>query len=115
MVVAPPKGLAIAVGVGLGLVAPSAFEAVAELAAMIGFPEAHLGHLTSGGTVANLEALWVARELRPGRAVAVSSQAHYTHARAAGDGVGAREQYRNCAAGINARAGARPRQRATRR
>src|SRR5947209_8513302 len=36
-------------------------EAVAELAAMFGF-RTHLGHLTSSGTVANLEALYVARE-----------------------------------------------------
>src|SRR5436853_7453091 len=34
-------------------------EAVAELARMFGWSE-HLGHLTSGGTFANLEALWIA-------------------------------------------------------
>src|SRR4029450_11187068 len=56
-------------------------EAVADLAAMFGLPEAHLGHLTSSGTIANLEALWVARQLAPGRAVAHSADAHYTHAR----------------------------------
>jgi glutamate/tyrosine decarboxylase-like PLP-dependent enzyme len=56
-------------------------EAVAEVARMIGYPQ-HLGHLTSSGTIANLEALWVAREERPGRAIAYSAQAHYTHARA---------------------------------
>jgi tyrosine decarboxylase / aspartate 1-decarboxylase len=55
-------------------------EAVAQLAAMFGWTT-HLGHLTSGGTFANLEALWVSRELRPGKAVAASSQAHYTHSR----------------------------------
>ena len=59
------------------------FEVVAELAAMFGF-DRHLGHLTSGGTVANLEALWVGRQLHPGKAVAYSSQAHYTHGRMAG-------------------------------
>lgn len=58
-------------------------EAVAELAQMVGFP-VHLGHLTSGGTFANLEALWIARELRPGQAVAASAQAHYTHRRVCG-------------------------------
>jgi glutamate/tyrosine decarboxylase-like PLP-dependent enzyme len=58
-------------------------EAVAQLAAMFGLP-AHLGHLTSSGTIANLEALFVARELHPGRAVACSEEAHYTHARMAG-------------------------------
>ena len=41
----------------------------------------HLGHLCGGGTMANFEALWVGRELRPGRAVAASAQAHYTHSR----------------------------------
>ena len=56
-------------------------EAVAKLARMVGF-EAHLGHLTSGGTVANLEALWVSRELGQGRRrVLASSEAHYTHSR----------------------------------
>jgi glutamate/tyrosine decarboxylase-like PLP-dependent enzyme len=56
-------------------------EAVAAVAAMLGYAR-HLGHLTSSGTIANLEALWVAREERPGRAIAYSAQAHYTHARA---------------------------------
>jgi glutamate/tyrosine decarboxylase-like PLP-dependent enzyme len=56
-------------------------EAVAGLAEMLGFPAAHLGHLSSGGTVANLEALWVARQLRPGKRVLHGDNAHYTHAR----------------------------------
>jgi glutamate/tyrosine decarboxylase-like PLP-dependent enzyme len=55
-------------------------EAVAEIARMFGW-ERHLGHLASGGTVANLEALWIAGELQPGAAVLASSQAHYTHGR----------------------------------
>ena len=55
-------------------------EAVAEIARMVGWEE-HLGHLCGGGTVANFEALWVARELAPGKAIAASSQAHYTHSR----------------------------------
>ena len=55
-------------------------EAVASLAAMFGLPE-HLGHLTSSGTIANLEALFVARETHPGAAVAFSAESHYTHAR----------------------------------
>lgn len=55
-------------------------EAVAALAAMWGW-SAHLGHLTGGGTMANLEALWVAGKLRPGRKIAASAQAHYTHER----------------------------------
>jgi glutamate/tyrosine decarboxylase-like PLP-dependent enzyme len=56
-------------------------EAVAELAAMLGFGEPFLGHLTSSGTIANLEALWVARELHPDKGVAYGANAHYTHAR----------------------------------
>lgn len=55
-------------------------EAVEQLAAMFGLPQ-HLGHLTSSGTIANLEALWVARQLHPGKAIAYSEQAHYTHGR----------------------------------
>ena len=35
---------------------------------MFGLPSPVLGHLTSSGTIANLEALWVARELHPGKA-----------------------------------------------
>src|SRR5207247_3049453 len=60
-------------------------EAVAELARMIGWGEAtHLGHLCGGGTMANLEALWVAGQLNPGKTVLASTQAHYTHRRIAG-------------------------------
>lgn len=55
-------------------------EVVEQLAEMAGFA-AHLGHLTSSGTQANLEALFVARESRPGTGVVVSAEAHYTHAR----------------------------------
>ena len=79
-------------------------EAVAEIAAMFGWgarkPEsgksaatktrlgkarpdkhAYLGHLTSSGTMANLEALWVAGQLEPGKRILASEQAHYTHQR----------------------------------
>ena len=42
-------------------------EVVADLAAMFGLPAGGLGHLTSSGTIANLEALWVGRQLAPGR------------------------------------------------
>src|SRR3989454_7097910 len=59
-------------------------EAVAELARMIGWGETtHLGHLCGGGTMANLEALWVAGQLNPGKTVLASTQAHYTHRRIA--------------------------------
>jgi glutamate/tyrosine decarboxylase-like PLP-dependent enzyme len=58
-------------------------EAVAELARMIGWAE-HLGHLTSGGTMANLEALWVAGQLAPKKTIVASEQAHYTHKRISG-------------------------------
>lgn len=56
-------------------------EVVQRLADMLGFPDETLGHLTGGGTVANLEALWVARELHPNQALAISDGAHYTHER----------------------------------
>ncbi|MGW7582532.1 pyridoxal phosphate-dependent decarboxylase family protein [Kitasatospora sp. NPDC054768] len=55
-------------------------ECVAQLAAMFALP-AHVGHLTSSGTIANLEALYVARQSHPGLGVAHSAQAHYTHSR----------------------------------
>src|ERR1700722_6051504 len=55
-------------------------EAVAAIANMFHWPQ-HLGHLSSGGTFANLEALWVAGQLQPGKAIAASDQAHYTHSR----------------------------------
>ena len=59
-------------------------EAVRGIAAMLGWgdsPGSYLGHLTSSGTIANLEALWVAGQLAPGRRVVASAQAHYTHNR----------------------------------
>ncbi len=58
-------------------------EAVAEIARMFGW-DTHLGHLCGGGTMANLEALWVAGQVRPGAAVVASQQAHYTHQRISG-------------------------------
>ena len=58
-------------------------ETVAMLAAMFGL-DTHLGHLTTSGTMANLEALYVARQTHPGRGIAYSEEAHYTHARMCG-------------------------------
>ena len=55
-------------------------EAVAEIAGMFGW-KGFLGHLCSGGTMANLEALWVAGQLQPGKKILASEQAHYTHGR----------------------------------
>jgi glutamate/tyrosine decarboxylase-like PLP-dependent enzyme len=55
-------------------------EAVAGIAQMFGWSE-FLGHLTSSGTMANLEALWIAGQLAPGRRILASEQAHYTHKR----------------------------------
>ena len=58
-------------------------EAVAAIAEMFGWRE-HLGHLCGGGTMANLEALWVAGQLAPGKKILASDQAHYTHGRISG-------------------------------
>src|ERR1700756_1499170 len=58
-------------------------ESVAEIAAMFGWKE-FLGHLCGGGTMANLEALWVAGQLHPGKMIVASDQAHYTHERISG-------------------------------
>jgi glutamate/tyrosine decarboxylase-like PLP-dependent enzyme len=55
-------------------------EAVAQIASMFGWKE-HLGHLTGGGTMANLEALWVSGKTKPGGKILASEQAHYTHSR----------------------------------
>jgi glutamate/tyrosine decarboxylase-like PLP-dependent enzyme len=59
-------------------------EAVAEIAAMFGWTAGNggfLGHLTSSGTIANLEALWIAGQLAPGKRILAQEQAHYTHER----------------------------------
>src|SRR6267143_1981527 len=58
-------------------------EAVAEIAGMYGWKN-FLGHLCGGGTMANLEALWVAGQLQPGKKILASEQAHYTHGRISG-------------------------------
>jgi glutamate/tyrosine decarboxylase-like PLP-dependent enzyme len=61
-------------------------EAVGQIASMFGWNEetAFLGHLTSSGTIANLEALWVAGQSAPGKRILASEQAHYTHERISG-------------------------------
>lgn len=58
-------------------------EAVAEIAGMYGWKD-FLGHLCGGGTMSNLEALWVAGQLHPGKKILASEQAHYTHGRISG-------------------------------
>src|SRR5260370_10468286 len=55
-------------------------EAVAEIAGMYGWKNC-LGPLCGGGTMANLEALWVAGQLHSGKKILASEQAHYTHGR----------------------------------
>ena len=59
---------------------PMEKEAVADLANMFKWNK-HLGHLTGGGTMANLEALWVAGNIHPDKTILASDQAHYTHER----------------------------------
>ena len=70
-------------------------EAVREIAAMFGWRDQYLGHLTSSGTIANLEALWVAGKTAEGQGteglgtksrkrILASDQAHYTHSRISG-------------------------------
>lgn len=56
-------------------------EVIQKMTAMVGFDLNSLGHLTSGGTIANLEALFIAREIHPDKAIAASANAHYTHQR----------------------------------
>ncbi len=55
-------------------------ECIGALGQMFGW-QAPLGHLTGGGTMANLEALWVAGRLHPGKRIVASTEAHYTHRR----------------------------------
>jgi len=59
---------------------PMEKEAVAEIAAMFGWRD-FLGHLSGGGTMANLEALWVAGQINPAKTILASEQSHYTHRR----------------------------------
>lgn len=56
-------------------------EVLAHLANFYGYGDQYLGHLTSSGTIGNLEALWVARESHPSKKIAFSQNAHYTHSR----------------------------------
>lgn len=56
-------------------------EVIKKMAAMVGYDSNSLGHLTSGGTIANLEALFIAREIHSDKAIAASENAHYTHQR----------------------------------
>ncbi len=55
-------------------------EAVSQIAEMFGW-RTYLGHLCGGGTMANMEALWVSGRLRPGKKILASEQAHFTHRR----------------------------------
>lgn len=55
-------------------------ECIVEIGRMFGW-DAPLGHLAGGGTMANLEALWVSGRTHPGKRIIASQQAHYTHSR----------------------------------
>ncbi len=55
-------------------------DAVADIAKMFGW-KTHLGHVCGGGTMANMEALWVSGRLNSGKKIVASEQAHYTHNR----------------------------------
>lgn len=59
-------------------------EVVAKFARFFGYGDTFLGHLTSSGTIANLEALWISRESHPQKKIAFSENAHYTHERMCG-------------------------------
>ncbi|MDX1640881.1 MAG: aminotransferase class V-fold PLP-dependent enzyme, partial [Balneolaceae bacterium] len=56
-------------------------EVIQKMAKMVGYTSNSLGHLTSGGTIANLEALFIAREIHPEKAITATANAHYTHER----------------------------------
>ncbi len=59
---------------------PMERECIDDIAAMYGWQNA-LGHLTGGGTMANLEGLWIASKCHPGKVILGSELAHYTHER----------------------------------
>ncbi len=65
-----------------GGIASSAMEreCIAALGSMFGWDDL-LGHICGGGTMANLEALWVAGSIHPGKKIVASEQSHYTHGR----------------------------------
>ena len=65
-----------------GGIASSAMEkeCIAALGSMFGWEDL-LGHICGGGTMANLEALWVASRIHPGKKIVASEQSHYTHSR----------------------------------
>lgn len=96
----PPPDITVAAYLAAMLINPNAIEAdggpatvrlerevVAQLSQMVGFPQP-VGHLASGGSTANHEALFVARQValersRPRLGLAFSEQTHYSHARSA--------------------------------
>ncbi len=55
-------------------------ECIRDIGTMFGWPDP-LGHLTGGGTMANLEALWISDRIHPEKRIVASDQAHYTHGR----------------------------------
>ncbi len=55
-------------------------ECIIELGRMYGWDKP-LGHLAGGGTMANLEAHWVASRIHPGKRIIGSEHSHYTHSR----------------------------------
>ncbi len=65
-----------------GGIASSAMEkeCISALGSMFGWDDL-LGHICGGGTMANLEALWVADRIHPGKTIVASEQSHYTHGR----------------------------------
>ena len=62
---------------------PMEKEAVSQMAEMFGWKN-FLGHLTGGGTIANMEALWVAGKVHPEKKIVASELSHYTHERISG-------------------------------
>jgi glutamate/tyrosine decarboxylase-like PLP-dependent enzyme len=55
-------------------------EAIEQMAKMVGYKK-FLGHLTSGGTMANLEGLWISKLVTQNKKFAICENAHYTHTR----------------------------------
>ncbi len=55
-------------------------QIIREMIQFVGWQKG-IGHLTGGGTMANLEALWIAGQIEPDKALVGSTACHYTHKR----------------------------------
>ncbi|MBU2708137.1 aminotransferase class V-fold PLP-dependent enzyme [Zooshikella marina] len=70
-------------------------SAISAIAAMFNWKQQYHGHLTSGGSLSNLEALWVTIQLTQKSSILISHHSHYNIARL-GSMIGANIEYIPC-------------------